>query len=112
MIERFTSSHSGVSVEVRKNLGFTEMELQKALPAVHFAVREAPEVLDAITYFDFETHQIRATVLLESTVPDAILDDLTAVAAKRLIDATRPDILNSIEISVIRSEGSILSVDD
>ena len=112
MIERFTSSHSRVSVEVRTNLGFTEMELQKALPAVHFAVREVPEVLDAITYFDFETHQIRATVLLESTVSDAILDDLTAVAAKRLIDATRPDILNSIEISVIRSEGSILSVDD
>ena len=53
MIERFTSSHSGVSVEVRTNLGFTEVEKKRALEAVHFAVMETPEVLDAVTFFDF-----------------------------------------------------------
>ena len=112
MIERFTSSHSRVSVEVRTNLGFTELELRRAIKAVHYAVYETPEVLDAVTFFDFQTHQIRTTVLLESTSSDSVLDDLNAVAAKSLTDATREDILNSIEISVVRSEGPILSVDD
>ena len=50
--------------------------------------------------------------MLESTSSDSVLDDLNAVAAKSLTDATREDILNSIEISVVRSEGPILSVDD
>ena len=112
MIERLTGSHSGVSIEVRIDLGFTEAEIQSALPAVHLAMVEAPEVLDAVTSFDFETRQIRTYVVLETTASDSILDDLNAAAAKSLTDATREDILNSIEISVIRSEGPILSVDD
>ena len=112
MIERFTSSHSRVSVEVRTNLGFTELELRRAIKAVHYAVYETPEVLDAVTFFDFQTHQIRTTVLLESTSSDSVLDDLNAVAAKSLTDATREDILNSIMTSVVRSEGPILSGDE
>ena len=112
MIERLTGSHSGVSIEVRIDLGFTEAEIQSALPAVHLAMVEAPEVLDAVTSFDFETRQIRTYVVLESTASDSVLDDLHAVAAKSLTDATREDILNSIEISVVRSEGPILSGDE
>ena len=112
MIERFTSSHSGVSVEVRTNLGFTEVEKKRALEAVHFAVMETPEVLDAVTYFDFETHQIRSTVLLKGTASDSVLDDLNALATESLTDAIREDILNSITISVVRSEGPILSGDE
>ena len=112
MIERFTSSHSGVSVEVRTNLGFTEVEKKRALEAVHFAVMETPEVLDAVTYFDFETHQIRSTVLLKGTASDSVLDDLNALATESLTDAIREDILNSITISVVRSESPVLGGDE
>ena len=56
MIERFTSSHSRVSVEVRTNLGFTELELRRAIKAVHYAVYETPEVLDAVTYLRLPGH--------------------------------------------------------
>ncbi len=69
MIERLTGSHSGVSIEVRIELGFTEAEIQSALPTVHLAMVEAPEVLDAVTSFDFETRQIRTYVVLETTAP-------------------------------------------
>ena len=102
IIDIFTSSHSSISVEVRTDRGFSEVELQTAIPAVHYAVLGAPEVRDASTTFDTATSQIRTVVVLESTASDSILDDLRAVAEKNLIDATRPDIVNSITISVVR----------
>ncbi len=112
MIERFTSSHSGVSVEVRTNLGFTETEKKRGLEAVHFAIREAPEVIDVVTYFDFETRQIRTTVLLDRKVSDSVLEDLRAIAMKRLSGAIRPDVLDIFTVSVVRAEGPLLSGDE
>ena len=50
--------------------------------------------------------------MLESTASDSILDDLRAIATKRLIDVTRPDILDSITITVVRSGGSVLGGDE
>ena len=108
IIDTFRSSHSGVRVEVRTDLGFTEVELQSAIQAVHSAVFEAPEVRDAATSFDFATGQIRTTVVLESTASDSVIDDLRTVAAAKLTDATRADIVNSITTSVVRSDQQVL----
>ena len=108
ILELFISSHSGVSVEVRTNLAFSEAELEKAIPAVHYAVLKASGVLDASTSFDSAKGQIRTIVVLESTTSDSRLDDLRTIATKRLIDVTRPDILDSITISVVRSRGPVL----
>ena len=107
IIELFRSSHSGVSVEVRTDLAFSEAELEEAIPAVHYAVLKASGVLDANTSFDSATGQIRTIVVLEDTASDSLLDDLRTIATKRLIDVTRPDILDSISISVVRSKGPI-----
>ena len=52
IIKTFTSSHSGISVEVRTGQSITEAELKTAIPAVHYAVYKAPEVLNANTSFD------------------------------------------------------------
>ena len=112
IIGTFSRSHSGVSVEVRTDLGFTEVELERAIEAVHFAVLGAPEVRDASTSFDFEAGQIRTTVVLESTASDSVLDDLRAVAEKNLIDATRADILNSMTTSVVRSNREVIGGSD
>ena len=112
IIAIFTSSHSGVSVEVRTVPGITEAELKTAIPAVHYAVFEAPGVLNANTSFNSATRQIETIVVLESTASDSVLDDLQAIAEKRLIDVTRADILDSIAISVIRSEHEIIGGDD
>ena len=89
-------------------MGFTEVELERAIEAVHFAVLKAPEVRDAATSFDFATGQIRTIVVLESTASDSVLDDLQTVASKDLLDATRTDILNSITVSVVRSDREVL----
>ena len=99
IIDIFTSSHSGVSVEVRTGQSVTAAELETAIPAVHYAVFKTPGVLNASTSFESATSEIVAVVVLESTASDSVLDDLRAIAEMRLIDVTRPDILDSISIS-------------
>ena len=94
IVDIFTSSHSGVAVEVRTSRSVTEAELETAIPAVHYAVFKAPGVLNASTSFESATGEIVAVVVLESTASDSVLDDLRAIAEKRLIDVTRPDILD------------------
>ena len=112
IIDIFTSSHSGVSVEVRTGQSVTAAELETAIPAVHYAVFKAPGVLNASTSFESATSEIVAVVVLESTASDSVLDDLRAIAEKRLIDVTRPDILDSISISVVRSKSPVLGGND
>ena len=109
IIDTFTNGHSGVSVQVRTNLGFSEVELQRGIEAVHYAVFEAPEVRDASTSFDFATGQITTTVVLESAPSESALDNLRAIAAANLTDATRADIVNSITTTVVRSDQQVLS---
>ena len=112
IIDIFTSSHSGVSVEVRTGQSVTAAELKTAIPAVHYAVFKAPGVLNASTSFESATSEIVAVVVLESTASDSVLDDLRAIAEKRLIDVTRPDILDSISISIVRSKSPVLGGND
>ena len=108
IVELFRSSHSSVSVEVRTNRSVTEAELQDAIRAVHSAVREAQGVRIAFTSFDSATAQIESTVVLESAASDSILDAILAIATERLIAVTRPDILDSISVSVVLGESLAL----
>ena len=112
IIDIFRSSHSDVTVEVRTGLGFTESELQNAIPALHYAVLESPGVRDASTSFDFPKGRITTTVVLESTASDSVLDDLRVIATQRLIDETRPDILDTISVTVVRSRHPVLGGDE
>jgi hypothetical protein len=111
-IDGFSSSHSGVSVEVRTGLGFTELELQKAVPAAHYAVFEAPEVRDALTRFDYATGQITTIVVLDGAFSSTVINDLQAAGSNGLVDATRADILGSITNSVVRSYSESLGEND
>ena len=108
ILDIFRSSHSSISVEVRTSASITEAELQKAIPAVHYAVLRSPGVRNASTSFDSSTAQIRTVVVLELTASPFVLDDLRAIATQRLIEETRPDILDSISVSVVRSRYPIL----
>jgi hypothetical protein len=93
---------------VRADQGFTEVELQRGIEAVHFAVIEASKVRNASPSFDYATGQITTTVVLEDTASDSVLDNLRALAAQKLTDATRADIVNSITTSVSRSTRPVL----
>ena len=102
IIELFRSSHRGISVEVRTDLEFSEAVLREAIPAVHYAILEAPEVEDANTSFDYATGQIKTVVVLKSAASSSVVDELQAIAEKRLIELMGPDILDTISISVTR----------
>lgn len=112
IIDAFNSKHSSISVEVRTGQQVSAAELEEAVPAVHYAVYRSPGVLNASTSFESETGEIVSVVVLESTAPDSVLDDLQAIAEKRLVEVTRPDILNSISVSVVRSKSPVLGSDD
>ena len=112
VLDIFRNSHTAISVEVRTGLGFTEAEIEMAIPAVHYAVLESSGVRDAITSFDFPKGRITTTVVLESTAPDSVLQDLRAIASQRLIDETRPDILDTISVAVVRSRHPVLGGDE
>ncbi len=104
IINTFTDNHTGVSVEVRTNMNYTEGELNKAIQAIHFSVFNATEVSDAATSFDISTGTIRTSVVLNSTASDLVLNALRANATNDLTNATGSGIANSISTSVVRSE--------
>ena len=101
IIDIFTGSHSGVSVEVRTSQSVTHAEISDAVPAVHYALLDAEGVRIAHTTFNRDTAQMESRVMLESETSETTLDDLRAIATKRLIAVTRPDILDSISLSVV-----------
>ena len=51
--------------------------------------------------FNRDTAQIESRVMLESADTETTLDDLRAIATERLIAVTRPDILDSISLSIV-----------
>ena len=112
IIDAFSGTNNGISVEARANLGFTEVELQSAIEAAHFAVLESTQVLDASTLFDYTTGQITTNVVLDAKAADSVLEDLQASAEDNISSSTRADILNTISTSVVRSDHSILGVTD
>ena len=108
ILDIFTDSHIGITVEVRTGLGYSEVELEKAIPAVHYAVLRSPGVRTASTSFESSTAEIRTLVALELTASPFVLNDLRDIATQRLIDETRPDILDSISVTVVRSPFPVL----
>ena len=112
IIELFRSSHRGVSVEVRTDLEFSEAVLREAIPAVHYAVLEAPEAVDANTSFDDATGQIKTIVVLEGAAPSSAVGELQAIAEMRLVELMGPGILDTISISVVLSGSPVIGGHD
>lgn len=112
IIDSFGSDHNGISVDLRTHLGFTEVELERAIASVHFSVLETRDVRDASTSYDYETGLITTSVVLESAAPDSVLGDLEVVATQALINATRADILDNITAAVVRSDSQVIAIDD
>lgn len=108
IIDDFTRTHGSVEVEVRTDLGFTELGLESAITTVHYAVLDRPEVRDASTSFDLETREIRTVVVLEDGVADSVIDDLRVAASDELIKAGSGAILDNITVSVVKSNHSTI----
>ncbi len=103
IVEAFEKAHSAVAVDVRHDFGFTEVDLEIAIEAVHYAVLEAANVRDVTTSFDFDTRQITTVVAVGGGMTDAALDELRAAATDALVDAGLARILDSIAVRVVQS---------
>ena len=112
IIDIFAGSHSGVTVEIRTDKSFTQAEISDAVPAIHYALLNAQGVRIAHTTFNRDTAQMESRVMLESEDTGTTLDDLRAIATERLIAVTRPDILDSISLSVVLVESQPFGVVD
>lgn len=112
MVDNFEKSNSDISIEMRTDAGFTALELETAIPKIHYAILARPEVRSASTSFDFGQGQIATTVLLKDTVSDDAMDNLRAVAEQTLNDPTTPDISDKIGVELTRSTAAVLGGDD
>ncbi len=110
MVNAFTDDHTGVTVDLVPNAGYTERELQTAVQTVHYAVMGHEDVVDAVTVFDLDTRTIDVEVALKDTEADSVVEDLESLAEAALVPATRADILDTFSVSV-ENTGAITKLD-
>lgn len=97
-----------MAVDVRADFGFTELELEKAVETVHFAVLEQAGVRDVSTSFDFETREITTVVALDGRAALDAIDELGSGAASRLVESGLGGLLDDIAVTVVRSSVPVL----
>ena len=101
-IDKFKSEnpHVEISLKTGRRQGFTAREVEEAVVGAHFAVMEEDEVQDSVTYFDHDANEIVVTVQMATPPSDEKLSSLEKAATRGGADATRPDITDSITISL------------
>ena len=101
-IDKFQSEnpHVTVSLQTGKDPGFTKREVEEAVIGAHFAVMEEDDVQDAVTYYDSDAIEIVVTVQMATPPSAEKLSSLEKAAERGAAEATRPDITDSLAISL------------
>ena len=101
-IDKFKSEnpHVTVSLQAGRDPGFTKREVEEAVIGAHFAVMEEDDVQDAVTYYDNDAIEIVVTVQMAAPPSGEKLSALQKAAEHGAADATRPDITDSLAISL------------
>ena len=101
-IDKFKSEnpHVTVSLQTGKDPGFTKREVEEAVIGAHFAVMEEDDVQDAVTYYDNDAIEIVVTVQMATPPSGEKLSSLEKAAERGAAEATRPDITDSLAISL------------
>ncbi len=101
-IDKFKSEnpHVEVSLQTGQDPGFTRREADEAVVGAHFAVMAEEGVQDSVTYYDSDTIEIVVTVQMATTPSDEKLSSLEKAAERGAAEATRPDITDSLAISL------------
>lgn len=84
ILDSFAQVAPSVKVELRGGEGYAERDLQAAIESVHYAIYEAPGVLDAATSFDADTRTITTSVVLAGGRQDSVVESLRATAVEAL----------------------------
>jgi hypothetical protein len=104
LVEAFSAQYPNVSVSMRTGSGVSELDLEAAIESAHYAVLGQDGVLDATTSFDDDARRITILVALERGVPPEALDALRAVATRAVAEAGVGHVLDTIQLSVVRSD--------
>ena len=101
-IDEFQSEnpHVEISLQTGKDPGFTRREVDEAVVGAHFAVMAADGVQDSVTYYDSDTIEIVVTVQMATPPSGEKLSSLEKAAQRGAAEATRPDITDSLAISL------------
>ncbi len=101
-IDKFKSEnpHVTVSLQTGKDPGFTKREVEEAVIGAHFAVMAEDGVQDSVTYYDSDAIEIVVTVQMATPPSGEKLSSLEKAAERGAADATRPDITDSLAISL------------
>lgn len=101
-IDKFQSEnpHVTVSLQTGKDPGFTKREAEEAVVGAHFAVMAEDGVQDSVTFYDSDAIAIVVTVQMATPPSDEKLSSLEKAAERGAAEATRPDITDSLAISL------------
>ena len=101
-IDKFKSEnpHVTVSLQTGKDPGFTKREAEEAVVGAHFAVMAEDDVQDAVTYYDSDAIEIVVTIRMATPPSGEKLSSLEKAAERGAAEATRPDITDSLAISL------------
>ena len=101
-IDKFKSEnpHVAVSLQTGKDPGFTRREADEAVVGAHFAVMAEDGVQDSVTYYDSDTIEIVVIVQMATPPSGEKLSSLEKAAERGAAEATRPDITDSLAISL------------
>ena len=101
-IEKFQSEnpHVEISLQTGKDPGFTKREAEEAVIGAHFVVMAEDGVQDSVTYYDSDAIEIVVTVQMATPPSGEKQSSLERAAERGAADATRPDITDSLAISL------------
>ena len=101
-IDKFKSEnpHVEISLQAGRDPGFTKREADAAVVGAHFAVTAEDGVQDSVTYYDSDAIEIVVTVQMATPPSGEKLSSLEKAAERGAADATRPDITDSLAISL------------
>jgi hypothetical protein len=104
LVEAFSAEHRSVSVDMITGSGVSESDLETAVESAHYAVLGQAGIRDATTSFDDDARRITVLVALEAGVPAEALDALRVVATTAVAEAGVGHVLDTIQLSVVRSD--------
>ncbi len=100
LVDAFKGDFPSVKVATQENKGFTEQEIEAATVGAHYAVFRTAGVLGATSSFDHSAMRIDIIVQTGGAPTDPTGDSLRRVAEGGARDATRPDLLDLVSVSV------------
>ena len=113
-IDKFKSENPAVelSLQTGRGQGLTGREVEEAVVGAHFAVMAEDGVQDSVTYYDGDANEIVVTIQMANPPSDEKLSSLEKTAERGAAEATRPDITDSLTISLSVVQHDLTGTDD